>query len=190
MKGMTHAAAHHAVKVFSRSKGHSAVAAAAYRLGVAMDDDRTGQTHDYRAKNQGVEYAATVGWSDDDPAGLWNAAEAAEKRKNSAVARETTVALPAELDPAERARLARGYALWLRDQYGVAASVAVHKPDRKGDERNYHAHILYTTRAVDDQGAFGAKTRVLDAKETGGGEVERMRQEWAKRCNKMLEKKG
>lgn len=187
---MTHAAAHHSVKVFSRAKGQSATAAAAYRLAVVIADERTGTTHDYTAKKRGVEYTAHVGWSDDDPGGLWNAAEAAEKRKNSAVARETTVALPAELDPAERARLARGYALWLRDQYGVAASVAVHKPDRKGDERNYHAHILYTTRVVDDQGAFGAKTRVLDAKETGGTEVERMRQEWAKRCNKMLEKKG
>lgn len=190
MIGMTHAAAHHSVKVFSRAKGQSATAAAAYRLGVVIVDERTGTTHDYAAKKRGVEYTANVGWSDDDPGGLWNAAEAAEKRKNSAVARETTVALPAELDPAERARLARGYALWLRDQYGVAASVAIHKPDRKGDERNYHAHILYTTRTVDESGAFGAKTRILDAKETGGAEVERMRTEWAKRCNAMLEKKG
>lgn len=190
MLTMTHAAAHHSMKVFSRSKGQSAPAAAAYRLGVVMADERTGQTHDYRAKRHGVEYAATVGWDDSDPAGLWNAAEAAEKRKNSAVARESTIAIPAEFSADERARLARGYALWLRDQYGVAATVAVHKPDRRGDERNYHAHVLFTTRTVDDAGEFGAKTRILDDHKTGSAEVERMRNEWATRCNRLLQKKG
>lgn len=187
---MSHAAAHHSVKVFSRSKGQSAVASAAYRVGAKITDERTGTIHDYRAKKSGVEFVANIGWPEDDVAGLWNAAEAAEKRKNSTVARESTLAIPAELNEQERAKLARGYALWLRDQYKVAATVAVHKPGRDGNKNNYHAHIQYSTREVDEEGNFGAKTRILDERKTGAVEIEKMRQQWAKRCNAMLEKKG
>lgn len=186
---MTHSAAHHSVQVFSRAKGHSAVAAAAYRAGVSLVDERTGLTHDYMGR-QGVESVQVVGWKPDDIGGLWNAAEAAEKRKNSSVARESQLAIPAELDEAERARLARGYALWLRDKYKVAAMVAIHRPAEKGDARNFHAHILFTTREVAEDGTVGAKTRVLDDHKTGSGEILAMRGEWAKRCNSLLEKKG
>jgi|TARA_R110000744_G_C19352420_1_gene560565 hypothetical protein len=186
---MSHAAVHHSVKVFTRSKGHSAVASAAYRIGEKLTDDRTGIEHDYRAKKTGVEFSANIGWDDGDTVGLWNKAEAAEKRKNSTLAREATLAIPAELTPEERARVSRGYALWLRDQYGVAATVAVHKPGRDGNKKNYHAHIQFTTRQVDSEGNFGAKTRILDERKTGSVEIEKMRQEWAKRCNSYLKKK-
>lgn len=184
---MTHAAAHHSVTTISRSKGHSSVAAAAYRCGGVLTDDRTGRGHDYTQRRD-VEAVALVGWSG-DPASLWNAAEAAEKRGNATVARESTLALPAEFTPEERLRVSRGYALWLRDRYGVAAMVAIHSPPEKGSERNHHAHILWTTRAVDESGAFGAKTRILDGY-SGRPEIEAQRVEWAKRCNSLLAKKG
>ncbi len=95
---------HLSVKTISRSAGRSATAAAAYRVGVEITDERTGEIHDYRRKG-GVESAAVIlpdnapEWAR-DRAQLWNAAEQAEKRKNSTVAREFVIARPAELSPA------------------------------------------------------------------------------------------
>ena len=109
---------HLSVKTISRSAGRSATAAAAYRAGVEIADERTGEVHDYRRKGgvDSAELVLPVGapeWAV-DRAALWNAAEQAEKRKNSTVAREFEIALPAELSPDERQRLALDFAreLW------------------------------------------------------------------------------
>ena len=92
---------HLSVKTVSRSSGRSATAAAAYRAGARIEDERTGEIHDYSRKG-GVSLSQIVlppeapGWAG-DRSKLWNAAESAENRKNSVVAREFEVALPAEL---------------------------------------------------------------------------------------------
>ncbi|RYG99272.1 MAG: conjugal transfer protein TraA, partial [Alphaproteobacteria bacterium] len=41
---------HSTVKTFSRSAGRSATAAAAYRAGISITDERTGEVHDYTRK--------------------------------------------------------------------------------------------------------------------------------------------
>src|SRR3546814_18537864 len=92
---------HLAVKSVSRSTGRSAVAAVAYRAGVCLENERDGLVHDYTRRG-GVEDAFIVApegaaWAQDRSA-LWNAAEAAEKRKDAKVAREYELALPAELE--------------------------------------------------------------------------------------------
>lgn len=46
---------HTSVKTFSRSKGQSALAAAAYRGGLLLADMLTGQQHDYRRRSGVVE---------------------------------------------------------------------------------------------------------------------------------------
>lgn len=185
----THSAAHHKISTITRSQGRSAVAAAAYRHCARYKDERTGLTHDYRKKNHLVA-EGVIGWQG-KASELWNAAEAAEKRKNSLVARETVLALPHELDRETQERLVKGFCLYLRDRYGVAASYVIHDPDpAKGGRQNTHAHILWTTRAVDDKGNFGGKVRVLDVRKTGGPEFEHMRSTWAKRANAALEKAG
>lgn len=50
---------HTRVKTFSRAKGHSAVAAAAYRAGLSLIDERTGARHDYSRRGGVVE---SPGW--------------------------------------------------------------------------------------------------------------------------------
>ena len=111
---------HLSVKPISRSSGRSATASAAYRAAARIDDQRTGQVHDYTRKG-GVESADIVlpnhapAWAN-DRAALWNAAELAEKRKDACVAREYEVALPAELSPAERRRLAVDFAQDMANQ--------------------------------------------------------------------------
>lgn len=179
---------HCSVKTFSRSKGKSAPAAAAYRSGVRLLDERTGEVHDYTRK-RGVEYTELV-LPDGvtlDRESLWNAAESAENRKNSTVAREYEVALPEELNADERKELVQEFARYLAERYGVAADVAIHAPSKNGDHRNHHAHILTTTRTVSPEG-IGAKTRALDDRKTG--EVEHIRATWANLTNRALERAG
>ena len=145
----------------SRKAGRSAVTAAAYRAGVELVDERTGVVHDYTRK-RGVEHVELMvpeGITLDSPSALWNAAEAAEKRKDGRPAREILVALPAELDADQRTVLAREITRDLVDRYGVAAQLAIHAPDKAGDQRNHHAHILITTRRYNHDG-LGAKSQL------------------------------
>jgi len=181
---------HLSVKAVSRSAGRSVVAAAAYRSGVALTDERQGIDHDYTRK-KGVVTAfivapAGVEWVQDRSA-LWNAAEAAEKRKDAKTGREYELALPAELDAAAREELARSFAAEVVRRYGVAADVAIHEPGREGDNRNYHAHILTTTRTVEANG-LGVKTRSLDVSSTASVEIEQLRGVWARQVNSALER--
>jgi MobA/MobL family len=170
---------HCSVKPVSRSAGRSAVAAAAYRLGECLHDERYQTIHDY-TRRSGVECTFTVtpvdapAWAH-DPQALWNAAERAETRKNSTLAREVELALPSFLEPDDRQSIAERFAKTLVERYGVAVSVAVHNPSRHGDDRNYHAHILFTTREMTQEG-LGKKTRVLDDRKTGPQEVKKLRE--------------
>lgn len=181
---------HLSVKSISRSAGRSVVAAAAYRAGQELTDERQGLTHDYTRK-QGVEDEFIVApdgadWAQDRNA-LWNAAEAAEKRKDAKTGREYELALPVELDAGARKELARDFARELVERYGVVADVAIHEPGREGDNRNHHAHILTTTRTAGADG-LGAKTRVLDVASTASAEIEHMRGVWARQVNTALER--
>jgi len=184
---------HLSVKSVRRSEGRSATAAIAYRTASRVVCEREGRVHDYRAK-AGVEASFIVvadnapEWARDRQA-LWNAAEARETRVNSVTAREWELALPAELNAQGRRLLVQGFAAELVARYGVAADVAIHAPHREGDQRNWHAHVLTTTRVL-GRDSFGEKTRVLDAKQTGGAEVELMRERWAVMQNHALEQHG
>lgn len=120
---------------------------------------------------------------------LWNAAEAAEVRRNANTARELEVALPAELSPEDRQTLALSIAQDLVDRYSVAVSVAIHTPGKGSDQRNHHAHILFSTRVLSAAG-FGGKVRVLDDRKTGPLEVRWMRAQVAERTNRFLERTG
>lgn len=184
---------HLSVKTISRSAGRSATAAAAYRAGVEITDERTGEIHDYRRKG-GVESAAVIlpdnapEWAR-DRSQLWNAAEQAETRKNSTVAREFEIALPAELSPAERERLAHDFTRELVERHGMAADVAIHAPGKEGDNRNHHAHILLTTRRLTPDG-LGEKTRELDSAKTGAAIVKEWRERFAQLQNERLREAG
>ena len=150
-------------KSISRGNGQSAVASASYRAGCELEDKRYGKTHDY-SKKHGVMSADIIlpsslaaANADIDRSDLWNKAEDAEKRKDARVAREWLVNLPYELSEQDRKELAHSFAQTLADRYGTIADCAIHQPtqkeiDRGADPRNFHAHILFTTRtaALDD----------------------------------------
>lgn len=189
---------HCSIKPVSRGSGRSGTAAAAYRAGVCLKDERTGEVHDYTRK-QGIEHTELVlpeGVSLDREQ-LWNSAEKAEKRKDARVAREFEIALPAELMPEQRRELAMDFAKSIVDKYGVAADVSVHEPSRKGDQRNHHAHILITTRQISAQG-LGEKADLeredkalrAQGKPSGREQIAALRADWATRCNVALERAG
>lgn len=174
---------HLSVKTVSRA----ATAAAAYRAAERIRDERTGALHDYTRK-RGVEHRELVlpadapAWAR-DRGELWNHAEAAERRKNSTVAREFEIALPAELSAAQRKELAMGFARDLVARHGFAVDLAIHAPHREGDHRNHHAHLLCSTRRLTAEG-FMDKTRELDDQRSG--EIPRWRERWADLQNHWL----
>ena len=185
---------HCSVKPISRGAGQSIVAAAAYRHGCRMEDKRTGEVHDYSRK-RGVTVSAAFFPSDVDCSWatkseiLWNTAELAEKRKDARLGREIVLALPSELSPTERKALAAEMAQHVADRYGVAVDVAIHAPNRQGDDRNFHVHMLVSARRITSKG-FGEKARELDDRERGPAEVEHLRAEWARLANRALEQAG
>lgn len=186
---------HCSLRVFSRANGDSAVAAAAYRAGAVIHDERAGHTHRYQNR-KGVVSSFIVAPADAPEttytrALLWNAAERAETRKNSRVAREVILALPHELPPLARESLVRDMAGWLVERYRVAVDGALHSPvpGDGHDPRNHHAHLLFTTREITKDG-LGAKTRILDDKEKGPHEIELIRKVWETLANDALQGAG
>ena len=149
-----------AVQTIQRAAGRSAVAAAAYRSGARLIDERLAMEFDFAAKED-VEYAAIL-TPESAPAAfqdrqtLWNAAENAERRKDAVPARELLLSLPHELDFQQRRALVRDFVSKHVIARGMIADVAMHRPGKEGDDRNFHAHILLTTRAVGPEG-FGRK---------------------------------
>jgi Ti-type conjugative transfer relaxase TraA len=185
------------VKIISRSAGRSVVAAAAYRAAENIGDDRLGVVWDFTRKS-GVLHAEIITpegapeWAG-DRAELWNAAERAEdkstRRSSAATGRDIILALPHELSDEQRLEAVREFAAALVKRYGVAIDIALHAPDRHGDQRNHHAHLLMTTRRIGPEG-FGAKTRELDDFKTGPREIEAIRKLWERIGNRALEQAG
>ncbi|MGO1966496.1 MAG: MobA/MobL family protein [Moraxellaceae bacterium] len=147
-------------KSISRSNGQSAVASASYRAGVELEDKRYGKTHDYSKKHGVISAdiilptALAAANADINRSDLWNKAESAEKRVDARVAREWLINLPYELSVEDRKELAHQFAQTLADRYGTIADCAIHEPtqkeiDRGADPRNFHAHILFTTRTAE-----------------------------------------
>lgn len=179
---------HCSVKPVQRSKGRSSVAAAAYRAREQLVDERQGLTFNYSAKD--LVHAEIVGF-DGSRAELWNAAEAAEVRKDATTAREYEVALPCELNNEQRIALVQDFANWLNDRHGVAVDFAIHTD--KADA-NPHAHILTTTRAAQGQ-SLGEKVarEWSDTKRKKNGlpgrkaDLQEAREQWATVANRHLE---
>ena len=204
---LTYAAAvaiyHLSMKPLCRTQGRSAVAAAAYRAGEVMTNTRDGVVHDYTGR-RGIDHTEIVlpqavagaGWAG-DRGSLWNAAEVAEKRSDARTAREFILALPHELDDAQRLELTRGFASHLADRYDAAVDVAIHQPHEGKDLRNRHAHLLMTTRQVLPRG-FGEKTQLeWDNKRllsqdlpTSHLQLRTLRQEWEEQTNRALGRAG
>jgi len=189
------------VKSFGRSTGGRSTYAAAYRAGERIRDERTGKVFDYSRRTDVMHKEivlpsslanADMSWTR-DRAVLWNAAELVESRKNAAVAREYLVSLPHELTHEQRLALVQRFSQDLADRHGFAVDFAMHAPRPYNDPRNFHAHLLTTTREVLPTG-FGAKTdlNISDPKRLQRGlgsnlkDLYAVRERWANFTNEAL----
>lgn len=136
------------ISYHSRSQGHSAVAGAAYRAGVELKDDRTGEIHNFKNRSD-VVYSEILLPEDaashfKDREVLWNAVEAAETRKNSQIAKDIVLALPRDLDLSLQIDLAKNFAYVHFVKQGLVADLAIHSHS----DENPHAHIYVSTRRL------------------------------------------
>ena len=200
------------MKSISRGSGQSAIASAAYRAGEKLQDARYGKVQDY-SKKEGVLSkeiifpSALKNQTSIDRNSLWNKAEEAEKRKDSRVAREWIVNLPHELNEQQRQQLAHEFSQKLADKYNVIADCCIHQPSDKevargADPRNFHAHIMLTTRQVhltaDGNIVLGEKAAIelSDKKRKSLGlervsdEIVELRQLWEQTANTKLAEIG
>ena len=173
------------MQVIGRSAGRSATAAAAYRSGEEIKDERTGKSHDYTGKsdiydneilkpeNAPERYA--------DRTTLWNEVERNEKRKDSQLCNEVMVALPAELTHEQKQALTREYVRGEFTGQGMIADIGYHD----FNSHNPHAHIMLTMRSVNQEG-FGKKQRQWNKRDA----VKDYRARWAEYANRALEQAG
>ncbi|NKL59737.1 Ti-type conjugative transfer relaxase TraA [Rhizobium leguminosarum] len=193
---------HASMKPVTRASGRSAVASAAYRAGERLTNERDGITHDFTRK-EGVEHAEIVlpdgvsaEWAKSREK-LWNAAEFAESRKDARVAREFEIALPHELTAEQRLELTREFAQDLANRYGAGVDFAIHRPHDASDVRNHHAHLLMTTRQVNEEG-LGEKTFIERENKwllkndlpTSHMQLRDIRQSWESHANQHLAMAG
>lgn len=181
-------ALHCPVKSIQRSAGKCAPAAAAYAAGIRIIDERLGVTHNY-TRRRGVIAVGLVGWHR-SIADLWNAAERAEKHPRGITGRTCVLGLPHQLDAGAHRAIVEQLSAAVRERWGVAVTWAVHAPDRHGDQRNHHAHLVWTSRAVTDDGVFGSKTRNLDVSSASREEIKWLRKTAAQLSNNQLERAG
>ena len=188
---------HFSVKDIGRGKGRSAVACSAYRSGEKLNCERYGLEQDY-TKKQGVEFKKIYAPENAkkellDRQSLWNEVERVEKRVNSNLAREFEIAFPHELNAEQRQEMLDELCQKIVDRHNVVVDAVIHAPHTKGgtDERNYHAHIMFTGRQLDRKTGDFAKNRNRDFnKEKSSETVAQWRKDFADIVNHQLERIG
>lgn len=181
---------HFTAGVVRRSKGASAVAKSAYNARAALLNEQTGQAHDY-TRAEGLLFEGIFAPKDApewarDRERLWNEAEKTEKRKDAQLARNIELSLPHELTSEQREQLLKDFVRENFVRQGMVADAVIHAPDREGDERNFHAHILLTMREIGPDGFAKAKARDWNSKE----QLQTWRENWERTANRYLERHG
>lgn len=205
---------HCTCKIISRGQGRSAVGAAAYRSGEKLYNEYDGIEHDYTKKG-GVVYSEIMLCENapkeyQDRQTLWNAVEQIKKSSKAQLAREYEVALPVELSREEQIKLVRDFAKENFVDNGMCVDFSIHDKE----DGNPHAHIMLTTRPIEQDNSWGVKQKkeyILDkngqkqydkkkqtykcktVKTTNWDSKEflqRSRESWAEKINQELEKKS
>ncbi|HBY8476838.1 TPA: hypothetical protein MI881_27255 [Klebsiella pneumoniae] len=178
---------HMSAQRITRSKGHSSVAAAAYRHGEKMTDEHTGEIHDY-SKKKGVSDSVVLIPDGADkrflkPEYLFNTIEKTEKRKDAQLALEVNISLPTEMTDEQKKALAVDFCNENFVKKGMIADIAFHKLDSD----NPHFHVMLTTRKLTPDGSgFGQKVREWNSKD----QLQEWRKSWADTANEHLQAAG
>ncbi len=176
---------HFTVSVLSRARGHRVVASAAAQAAAKLRDDYYGIVHNH-VHRPGVEFTEILAPHNSpswvfDREQLWNRVEAAERRKDSQLARTLEISLPVELRHDERVELLRDF---IRAEFvakGMIADIGI----RRTPLNNPNAHVLLTLRAAGAAG-FGPKMRQWNGKSN----LVIWRAAWANQANLHLARAG
>ena len=209
---------HFHVGQVKRSKGQSAVAAAAYRAGEKLYSEYYGEVSDFTRK--GGVICSEILLPPQAPAAykdlstLWNAVEKAERGKKAQLAYSFDIALQNELTMEENIALARRFLMEQFVSKGMVVDFAVHAPDKKdGGIANPHFHVLCPIRPIDENGLWGKKQRRVYRLDENGNPIlgedgkplfdavpttdwgkpetlEAWREAWATMVNAIFEEKG
>lgn len=202
---------HCSIKIGSKGKGQSAVAAAAYRSGSVLTDEQTGTVIDY-SKKRGIVYSEIMLCKNapseyNDRQVLWNEVHKIEKASNAQVYREIEVSLPAELTLEQHKEIIREYVRINFVDRGMCADWSIHNKN----DGNPHCHIMLTVREIGSKGEWLPKSKkVYDLDENGSRirlksgnykshkestndwneqyKAEEWRASWAEICNRYLDK--
>lgn len=106
----------------------------------------------YGSRAEGLEGGEAGWWSNiaedrSELTGFWRVLEAVERndRKNANVYISEVISLDCTLTSRQRRKVVRRICK-LFEKRGLPYMVALHLPDASGDQRNYHAHVIYSLR--------------------------------------------
>ena len=177
-------------KIIKRQEGRSSVAAAAYRSGESLKDDRISQTFDYTRKQKVLHTEIITpenapSWAEDREL-LWNMAEHHEKRKDAQTARDLEISLHRELTQEQNIALIQNFIKENFVSQGMVADLALHDEKASDGKDNLHAHIMLTMREIDGDSFSAKKNRDWNKKAL----VTEWRKSWETLSNKALEEAG
>jgi hypothetical protein len=189
------------VKVISRAGSSGALRSAAgtvaYRVGMNLVDQRSGEVQDYTRKRgvlremtHVIAPAGSPAWLL-DPAQIAAATDKIEKRPDAQLFRELLIDLPEELTLQQQMAALDAFLREKVVSMGMVVIVTIHEPhgpeldEAPADRR--HTHVLATMRRpAPDEDGFGPKAREWNDR----GLAEKWRHEWADYENAALEKAG
>lgn len=134
----------------SRSTGGNACRKASYNQRDAIRCERTDELFSFKERGGNVHHEILL------PEGaqekfksasvLWNEVERCEKRKDCQLQKEFVLALPddAQVTLEDRIELTRRFVSEHFVEKGLGVQLDIHEPDE--EEKNWHAHLLVTTR--------------------------------------------
>jgi len=184
---------HHTIK--GRGNIKSIVAAAAYRAGDALRDERTQRLYDYTRK-EGVLHSE-IGAPKDAPswvhhrAEFWNRLDYVERQSSrpddAQLAHSFDIALPHELTTEQQIFLVRDFVRENFTRKGLVSDWSIHAPDKDGNGLNVHVHILVAMRPIEPRGFAKRKPRTFGQLSEV---VREWRQRWARLTNRHLARYG
>ncbi|MDR4950336.1 MobQ family relaxase [Neobacillus cucumis] len=194
---------HFSNQIISRKKQQNTIAAAAYRSGERLIDERTNEDKFYKRKVKPITHILAPSHAPHwvyNRQQLWNEVEKREKQWNAQLAREINVALPKELSHSEQEQLAIQFCTDIFVKDGMVADLSIHRDD----EENPHFHVMLTIRPFNEDGTWGNKQikvkELIDGKQqvkalhiTDWNTKEKLlfwREQWAHYANRFLEKNG
>jgi len=156
------------IEIVGRSSGGNACCKGAYNARTIIKDQKTNITYNFSNRGDNVYHDILlpegVDWKFKNIAELMNSIEHIERKNNSQLLKDAVIALPddKELDLQDRINITHRIIEkmeWVKN--GLAVQIDIHEPH--DGEKNWHAHLLITTRRFTINGKrLGAKARDLN----------------------------